>query len=127
MNEAIRKVSRNLTSVHRILLQQTIRAYEEEQGARLSPQDAWRAAMSDPFFAWLRPVSMLIAEIDEVLANPEEVGPDYGLKVRRDVEGLLGGGRFGERYQQQLQDSPELVTEHGQLRAALAALPEPSK
>ncbi|MDX1582679.1 MAG: hypothetical protein R3338_03690 [Thermoanaerobaculia bacterium] len=128
MKNKIKEISRCLMAVHKILLDETRRDYERRQGMRLSPQDAWRAAMADPFFAWLRPVSKLIAEIDELLATVEEPGTGLAHGVRLEVESLLGGmtsgASFARRYRNMMQQSPELASRHGELKIALSDLPD---
>ena len=128
MTDQIKDVSRTLTAVHKVLLDETIREYEQREGQKMSPQNAWRAAMGDPFFAWLRPVSLLIAEIDELLMHVEDVDAGLAHGIRLEVESLLGGmtsgADFARRYRDMMQLNPELVARHGELKAALAALPD---
>lgn len=127
MKRKVKEVSRSLTAVHKVLLDATIREYEQREGMAMSPQNAWRAAMGDPFFSWLRPVSLLIAEIDELLMHAESFGPGLAHGIRLEVEALLGGmtsgASFARRYHEMMQLSPELVTRHGELKSALAELP----
>ena len=130
MKSQIRNASRALTAVHKVLLDETIREYQHREGRPLSPQDAWRAAMNDPFFAWLRPVSMLIAEIDELLTAVDEIDAGLAHGIRLEVESLLNGMTTGEpfakRYRDMMQQNPELVARHGELKASLAPLTAPA-
>lgn len=128
MKSSIHSVSRALTAVHKALLDETIREFEQRERRSISPQTAWHAAMHDPFFSWLRPVSLLIAEIDELLSQAEEIGPGLAHGVRIEVEsilhGMTSGASFARRYREMLQRDPDLVARHGELKLALARLPE---
>ncbi len=130
MKNALKNISRKLTQVHKVLLDETLREYGQREGRSISPQDAWRAAMNDPFFAWLRPVSRLIAEIDEMVAREEEITEGLAHGVRLEVESLLNGvsagPEFAQRYRDMMQQSPDLVARHGELKAALAELAPPA-
>jgi hypothetical protein len=83
----------------------------------------------DPQWAWLRPLSVLTADIDHVLALPE-AATEYDLMVAtaHARELLTGGGpipqtEFLERYRALLQLSPELVSTHGEVIRLLRAAP----
>lgn len=129
MKSELRELSRTMTAVHKVLLDETLRQYAQREGRPLSPQDAWRAAMNDPFFSWLRPVSLLIAEIDEMLTRVEEIDTGLAHGVRLEVESLLSGitagPDFARRYRDMLQESPDLAARHGAMKAVLARLRAP--
>jgi hypothetical protein len=84
--------------------------------------------MKDPAWAWLRPLSALIADIDHVLAQ-DEAPTEYDLAVvaghARDL--LAGEGAansvFADRYRPLLQLSTELVGAHGELKMLLKGAP----
>jgi hypothetical protein len=87
--------------------------------------------MKDPAWAWLRPLSALIADIDHVLAQ-EQAPTEYDLAVvaghARDL--LAGEGEtnsaFVERYRPLLQQSADLVAAHGELKLLLKNAPAES-
>jgi hypothetical protein len=87
--------------------------------------------MTDPAWAWLRPLSALIADIDHVLA--QEVPPtgyDLAVVAAHARELLAGEGEsnaaFVERYRPLLQMSPELISVHGELKKLLKEVPSES-
>src|SRR5690349_4966033 len=70
---AMRDAAESLMDLHRTLLDDAIRRYEDEYGALLGPLDVLRLATCDPSFGWLRPLSELIVDIDEQLdRSPSE-------------------------------------------------------
>jgi hypothetical protein len=84
--------------------------------------------MKDPAWAWLRPISALIADIDHVLAQAEPPTEyDVGVVAGHVRELLAGQGEankaFAERYIPLLQHAPELVGAHGQLKLWLKNAP----
>ena len=84
--------------------------------------------VKDPVWAWLRPLSTLIADIDHVLAQ-QEPATEYDLAVAagHTRELLAGegesGAQFNERYLPLLQQSPELVSAHGDVKRWLKDAP----
>jgi hypothetical protein len=85
--------------------------------------------MSDPQFAWLRPVSELIVRIDESLEIDAMEGPAI------DVESILAQARtlvspdatgtpYAQRYYTALQEHPDAVIKH---RAVTTLLKEPPR
>jgi hypothetical protein len=91
--------------------------------------------MKDPAWAWMRPLSALIADIDHVLAQ-DQAPTEYDLAAvaghARDLLAGHGGtnvgenGVFAERYLPLLQQSTDLVAVHGELKALLKSAPAES-
>ncbi len=88
---------------------------------------------NDPAWAWLRSLSLLIADIDHAAANDVPLGESDRSALAAHVRGLL----FGEgdlqnedflfRYRQLLQMDAEIASIHGELRALLRAFPSESE
>lgn len=87
---------------------------------------------NDPAWAWLRPLSRLIAEIDHVSAGPE-VGDSELAVAAAQVKGLVSGegdlknSEFLDRYRSLLQLDPALTTLHGEVRRSLSRFPTESE
>ncbi|GAC1606141.1 MAG: hypothetical protein NVS4B10_20160 [Myxococcales bacterium] len=78
----------------------------------------------DPAFAWLRPLSALIVDLDERLVDPQ---PDLIDVTRASLTALwMPTGTFWPVYARVLQEDPSAAVAHGEVRAALAALPSRS-
>lgn len=94
--------------------------------------DLLDSLMNDPAWAWLRPLSALIAQIDHALAQSGTVLEYEQAAAAAHVRGLLFGEGdlrhedFLKRYRPLLQLDPELASLHGELRQLLKAFPEES-
>ena len=99
-----------LRAVHKSLIDSTRRDYEKRHGRIENPYALWRLVAQDPAFAWLRPMTQLIVELEE----SSDLDPARG-KVRE----LLSDGEFAAAYQARVQSDPEVAVEHGRLQSAL--------
>jgi hypothetical protein len=125
--DRLREISRRLLRLHRILLDRERHAYEARHGT-VSSGDLLRLLLHDEHFAWLRPLSTLIATIDELVDTGEPIASADAQKMFAEVYGLLksgDSGAFQDKYRQALQDSPDVVMAHAGVSAVLPA-PDPS-
>lgn len=123
--ENLEAVSRALQGLHRQIL--------EAEGAFLPGRPALLLLdrlIHDPEWAWLRPVSHLITDLDETLAGKPELttvdAQAAAVRVRALVFGM-GETRdegFLERYRPLLQVSPQLASAHGELKGRIESLPK---
>ncbi len=123
--ENLESVSRSLQGLHRQIL--------EAEGAFLPGRSALTLLdrlINDPEWAWLRPVSHLITDLDETLAGKPEVttidAQAAAVRVRALVFGM-GEPRneeFLERYRPLLQESAALASAHGELKRCIGSLPK---
>jgi hypothetical protein len=122
--EQLRELSRRLLRLHKALLDLNRREYESDHLPPSSGTELLQLVLDDPHFAWLRTLSSLIVQLDDLTLTDElATEEDARLLVRR-VHALLhaSGGdaaEFGERYREALQKSPEVVVAHGQVVALL--------
>jgi hypothetical protein len=88
------------------------------------PHQTLSIVLHDPFFAWLRPLSSLIVQLDERLAAEQPVQPADFDAFREQTRSLLqknlDGPGFGEEYRRVLQASPDVVIAHGRVSALLS-------
>lgn len=86
--------------------------------------------VNDPAWAWLRPLSALIADIDHVLAQQQPPTEYDRAVVAGHLRGLLAGEgdlqneQFLKRYRELLQMNLSLASAHGELKGMLRTLPE---
>ena len=76
-------------------------------GTTVGPAQLLQLVTDDPFFAWLKPMTSLIVEIDEMARVDFDAADARAVATR--VEQLFGSGSgdaFSERYLQLLQREP---------------------
>jgi hypothetical protein len=107
---------RALLHLHKTLLEWERTAYERLHG-RASPAELLEAIVTDPQFAWLRPVSELIVRIDEGLEIDALEGPEIDVdwivaQTRTYISPNENGTPYAQRYHAALQDHPDAVFAH---------------
>ncbi len=122
--QALDAVAEALRPLHKSLLDVVRLEYERAHGRVAGPGALFDLVTRDPFFAWLRPMSGLMAHIDELLDDDEPLPPSHLGELRVRVEALVteGDHPFSVRYLAILQSEPEVVMAHAQLRRALDRL-----
>jgi hypothetical protein len=124
---ALEEVSRKLQELYSAVLAAERRF--APSGAGLALMDR---LMNDPAWAWLRPLSSLIAEVDHALAQPAELSFMESAAAAAHIRGLVFGegdlvdAAFLEQYRSLLQLDHALASTHGELRKLLKALPDES-
>ena len=121
--DRLREISRRLLRLHRILLDRERHAYEAWHGA-VSSGDLLSLLLHHEHFAWLRPLSTLIAKMDELVDAEEPMAPADAEAAFREVYRLLKSGVSGvfqDKYRQALQESPDVVMAHAGVSAVLPA------
>lgn len=117
---------RALLHLHKTLLDWERGAYERVHG-RTGASELLKIIVTDPQFAWLRPISELIVRIDTSL---EAEAPDAPV----DVDALFAHARavvspddtssaFAQRYHAVLQEHPDAVVAHGVVTKLLKEMP----
>ena len=108
-----------LLRLHKVLLESERVVYEKTVEPIRSPSHFFQLLTSDPWFAWLRPISQLIVAIDETMDDKEGLTNASIDTVMRQAVFLLipaqTGGEFGERYVAALQRDPRVVLSHAQV------------
>ena len=108
-----------LLDLHKALIDSERVVYETKVGPIKSPHHFFQLVSSDPWFAWLRPVSQLIVAMDEALDADEPLTSDsVDMLMNESVFLLLPaerGGEFGERYMAALQRDPGVVLAHAKV------------
>jgi len=109
--------------LHKTLLDYERDAFEREQGKIGNSYEFLNLVMSDPWFAWLRRLSELIVEMDELLASRESPRETTGAALLSQSKILLtpleSGDEFQRKYFAAMQESPEVVLAHGEFAKAL--------
>lgn len=121
-------LSRKLQQLYSHLLEA-----EREFQPPLAALDLLDRLVNDPAWAWLRPLSSLIADIDHVLAQDSAPSDHDRAVVAGHLRGLLAGEgdlqneQFLGHYRALLQTNLSLASAHGELKALLRTLPAESQ
>lgn len=122
--EAVHALRDSLIALHRDLIAVARMRYERANGRVEGAVQLLQLLTDDDAFGWLRPLSSLIVDLDERLSDPT---PDLIDVTRANVTALwMPTGVFWATYAQVLQEDPAAAVTHGEVRAALAALPSRS-
>jgi hypothetical protein len=105
-----------LQELHKTLLASERMSYEASFGVTLSPYQFLHLLTSDAWFAWLAPVTHLLAEIDTLLDDKNFLAlPEIQTLVQR-IKLLLTptetGEGFSRQYDEVLQRDPDVLFAH---------------
>jgi hypothetical protein len=127
VNDADRTLLRELRTallhLHKTLLDWQRAEFELDRGPMPATQ-LLQFIFNDEAFAWLRPMSGLIVEIDEALAAKPPESPAVApliaqtrdlIAQARDLAAPAAGSAYSARYQTALQELPEAVLAHRDL------------
>jgi hypothetical protein len=122
--ERLNGVRDALLRLHKALLESERLGYERANGRIASSQEFLQLALQHEWFAWLRPVSELIVQIDELLDGEEPVTDERGSVLVERTRTLLTDGQapFGRRYHELLQRDPSVLVAHGGVIGRLATV-----
>ena len=124
---ALEDVSRKLQDLYGAVLSAERRFAPSGAGLELLDR-----LMNDPAWAWLRPLSSLIAEVDHALAQDAELSAMESPRAAAHIRGLLFGegdlldNEFLTHYRSLLQLDHKLASTHGELRVLVKKLPDES-
>lgn len=112
-----------LLRLHKTLLEFERKAYERVEGRISNSYQFLQLVMSDPWFAWLRQLSELIVEMDELLAAREPASESTALALMEQSRMLLtpaeSGSEFQRKYFLAMQQSAEVVVAHSEFAEVL--------
>jgi hypothetical protein len=112
-----------LLRLHKALLDNERVAYERVHGRIPSNGAFLQLALNDAWFAWLRPLSQLIARLDELSESDDAASRKTIPALLVSVQTLLmpteEGEGFGRQYHDALQRSPDVVLAHAGVRTLL--------
>jgi hypothetical protein len=151
INHDIQAVRHAALHLHRVLIEALRLEYERSHGRVDNPSTLWQLVVYDPQFAWLKPLSQWLVELDDApesesydgteLTASEVIaaavrglnhtnavrGLEHSAAVRGELESLLSDPEWNEPYLQLLQAVPEVVLAHAKLQHELQRLPGDSR
>ncbi len=122
---SIQALRLELLDLHKLLLDRERGLYEKEHEAIGSPGEFLNLVLTHPQFEWLRQLSGVIVELDELLSLRTRSGPDEAAAVLATIAPMLrlkeDGTNFERRYYAAIQDSTDIVIAHCKAEKLLAA------
>ncbi|HEY9876049.1 MAG TPA: hypothetical protein V6D12_21640 [Candidatus Obscuribacterales bacterium] len=124
-HQYLRDLRNKLLRLHKLLLDAERITYEQVRG-RVTSGELLKLVMDHEQFAWLRRISDLVVQIDEMLCADEPVSLDDAQNVIADIRTLLVpselGNGFARKYYYALQREPGVVMAHADLSGLLASI-----
>jgi hypothetical protein len=112
-----------LLRLHKILLEHEREGYERAHGKIGNSYEYLSLVMHNPWFAWLRNLSELIVQIDELVAARETASETTAVAMVEQARMLLtpneAGPEFQQKYFASVQESPEVVLAHAEFAKLL--------
>lgn len=122
-HQNLRELRNKFLRLHKVLLDTERIAYEQAHG-RVSSGELLRLLLEHEQFAWLRRISELVVQIDEMLAADEPVSLDDVQNLITAARTLIApsevGNGFTRRYYDALQREPAVVLAHAEVSKLLA-------
>ena len=124
VRQSLKDLRETLLTLHKALLDSERTSYEIVHGTIASPSTFLQLLINDNWFAWLRPVTTLLVQIDEGLAakSPPGTTRDFQQLIE-DTRALLSPSReaedFWKRYAAVVQRDPAVAVLHEQMSKQL--------
>jgi hypothetical protein len=116
MRDALREISRALIPLHKRLIDAAKSDYVFAYEAETTPGQLLNLLQSDPFFAWLKPLTTIIVDIDEMARTDFDAA--QALAVGARLERLFAE----QQYVEMLQREVDIAIGHAALRRTLQRL-----
>ena len=114
--ETLKETRNELLSLHKAIIEFERERYEKAIGPVQSPNHFLQLLTTDPWFAWLHPLSELIVAMDEVLDEKEPFSPSHAESLVGKARSLLVAAEndegFAGHYDVALQQDPQVVMAH---------------
>lgn len=123
LRAALRDVSRILLPLHRALIEAARAEYDATVAPVSGPTHLLQLLQEEPFFDWLKPLTAVIVDIDEMTRTDFEPGDADGIIAR--VQRLFGSEvdeSFSSHYVPILQRDIDVAVGHAAVRKALSRL-----
>ncbi len=112
----------SLLVLHKALVESERVEYEKVIGKIHSPNHFLQLLTTDPWFAWLSPLSQLIVSIDEALDEREPLTSAAAEALMTQSARLLlaseSGTGFARHYHEALQRDPDVILAHADVAKA---------
>jgi hypothetical protein len=128
LRQRLSKLRDALLRLHKALVDSERVGYEKTLGKITSPNQFLHLLINDPWFAWLHPLSQLVAAMDEALGGKEPLTAAQATALVNQSSLLLApaenGQEYARHYFEALQRDPDVVLAHAKA-VKLAGLRKP--
>jgi hypothetical protein len=125
MSHQLPELREALLKLHKTLVESERVTYEQTLGPIQSPNHFLQLLTTDPWFAWLHPLSELVVAMDEAMDAKEPMTPAMAEALVKQARALLvaseTGEGFSKHYDEALQRDPDVVLAHGAVAKILGA------
>ncbi len=123
IREQLNDVHSDLLTTHKALLDYERARYEKENGPIKNSGEYLQLVIGDPWFAWLRQASGLIAQVDEFISSRKPVEVSEGEALLAASRALFTpaeeGGKFQRAYMTAIKESPDVALAHANWKLTL--------
>src|SRR2546421_558790 len=122
--ERLRGVSRALLRLHKALLDDERAQFERVRGRIESSGEFLQLVLHDEWFAYLRPLSALVVQIDELLDAKEATNEEASALIaqaRAMLKPSETGNEFERRYYAAIQREPDVIFAQREVLQVLTA------
>lgn len=124
--ERLVALRKTLLDLHKVLLAETRASHERLFGPMPSTAALLELVTTDPWFAWLHPLTGLIVGMDEALDADTPFDAEALDALQRRTNALIAGDAetegFAHSYRDALQRDPAIAIAHAAVRRQLDAL-----
>jgi hypothetical protein len=122
LRAALRDLSRTLIPLHRRLIEETKADYVFAYQPVETPAQLLGLLQNDPFFEWLKPITTLIVDIDEMVRIDFEPAAVEDIVRRAEALFAVESGPFHDRYAPLMQRDVDVAVGHVQVRKLITLL-----
>ena len=123
--QRLNQLRQPLLHLHKTLLDLERETYERAHDRVDNSYELLQLVLHDPWFAWLRSLSELMVQIDEMLDAKESPQESEAVALIDQARVLLrpseSGSGFQKKYFSSLQQSPDVVLAHSEVTKYLGA------
>src|SRR5262249_31990395 len=124
VKQRLEEIRHSLLALHKTLVDSERVTYEKTVGAIRSPNQFLQLLTTDPWFAWLQPLSQLIVSIDEAMDSKEPLTEAAVDVIVKETDLMLSpsenGEGFSHHYFDAIQRDPDVVIAHADVMKILA-------
>jgi len=125
LRSTLRDLRKHLLPLHRALIDFAGAEYGANIGPVSGPGHLLKLLQEDPFFAWLKPLTTLIVDIDS-MTSTDFVSADVDAIAGRTERLFDGDAEFSARYLPALQHDVDVAVHHAGVRQVLPRLLPPA-